>query len=575
MRNFIIAASIAASAALAGPLSTSWFTGAAGTYARVYPTTASLTSSAPVTTWSRGSVTQAVPAYVGIQGVYTSTNWVYVRSSGLAGYPMGPWYLDAAKSNLFPNRPKNQALLWRFPLAVTTSAVKSLTGLGAIGLFVDGVAMFDSRDGYYWTGSAESGGGAATTNYWNRDAYVNEGITFDPGNAHQEQSGTYHYHANPPALRYELGDHVDFDAATRVYTESSNAPTRHSPILGWVRDGSPIYGPFGYADATNPAGGIARMRSGYHVRDGTMGTDNLSATGRSYLPQWAVRLYGVASNALAGPPVNTTYPRGRYMEDNAFLGDLGYTQGPDFDLDEHNGRFCVTPEFPGGVYAYFVSIATNGAPVFPYNIGRAYHGAIAGGSANSIGEPVATNYLGGANAPIVASMNAASLLTLTWSAVEGGSYRVEVSTNLSDWSTIATNVPAATNAGALAVTGSVAALYRVARIAVSNYDAAGTSGGIGIVSINPNSGARGASVPFTITFDASAPPQAAPVVSLTIGTNVISGASHTAQTTVTGTFTIGAGAAIGAQDITLLWPGPPTNPTARVTNSLPAGFTIN
>ena len=52
-------------------------------------------------------------------------------------------------------------------------------------------------------------------------------------------------------------------------------------------------------------------------------------------------------------------------------------------------------------------------------------------------------------------------------------------------------------------------------------------------------------------------------------------ATRISQTSVTGTFTIGAGAAIGPQDIVLVWPGPPGNPTARVTNSLPGGFVIN
>ena len=35
------------------------------------------------------------------------------------------------------------------------------------------------------------------------------------------------------------------------------------------------------------------------------------------------------------------------------------------DLDEHNGRYGRTPEYPNGTYAYFVGIATNSLlPVF-------------------------------------------------------------------------------------------------------------------------------------------------------------------------------------------------------------------
>ena len=43
-------------------------------------------------------------------------------------------------------------------------------------------------------------------------------------------------------------------------------------------------------------------------------------------------------------------------------------------LDEYNGRFCKTPEFPNGVYAYFTTIdaSSDGNPVFPYVIGDRY-----------------------------------------------------------------------------------------------------------------------------------------------------------------------------------------------------------
>ena len=71
--------------------------------------------------------------------------------------------------------------------------------------------------------------------------------------------------------------------------------------------------------------------------------------------------------------MSSSYPLGRYMEDNDYLGDHGYVQGKDFDLDEFNGRYCVTPEYPNGTYAYFVAVSSNGTPVFPYNIGRGYY----------------------------------------------------------------------------------------------------------------------------------------------------------------------------------------------------------
>src|SRR5207244_2530059 len=98
-----------------------------------------------------------------------------------------------------------------------------------------------------------------------------------------------HNHADPIALRYTLGDHVDFNPVTKIYSESTNAPAKHSPILGWVRDGYPIYGPFGYASATNAAGGVRRMTNGYQLRNGQNGSDNLTNTGRATLPAWMLR----------------------------------------------------------------------------------------------------------------------------------------------------------------------------------------------------------------------------------------------------------------------------------------------
>ena len=47
------------------------------------------------------------------------------------------------------------------------------------------------------------------------------------------------------------------------------------------------------------------------------------------------------------PPVGV-FPAG------TFINDFIYTA--DGDLDEFNGRFCKTPEFPDGVYAYFCTI---------------------------------------------------------------------------------------------------------------------------------------------------------------------------------------------------------------------------
>lgn len=451
----------------ADPRTNSWLTTYSSKYARLYVNDAAKTAGTAVTTWSNGTQTQASPAYAGVQAVYSSANWVYLQTTSLGQHIMGPWL-----NGSFPNLPKNQKVLYRIPRVPVTNNTHSLTGNGAIGYFVDGVTMFDSRDAFYWNGATDAMG----TGSWNRDAWINEGATFDPGNAHQPGSGAYHYHANPPALRYLLGDHVDYNATTKTYSESTNAVTKHSPILGWMRDGFPLYGPYGYSNPTNPASGLRRMISGYVLRNGNNGTANLTETGRTGIPAWATR---AGESAMAGPAVSASFPLGRYMEDNAYLGDLtnsvtgsNYVLGVDFDLNEWNTRWCVTPEFPAGTWAYFGCISSNGTPVFPYNVARTYFGN-ATGSTTTLAEPVTTNFIGGASAALIMSAPVVSnnVVTLTWSATEGGTYRVEASGNLSTWTTNATGVAAVLNKGTstTANTGTNQ-FFRVTRTALATYD---------------------------------------------------------------------------------------------------------
>ena len=554
--------------AAADPLITSWQTNHAGQYARIYTNAALQSAGTPLTTWSNGSQIQALPAYAGIQEIDADPNWVYVRSTGLASFTMGPWSVG------FPNLPANQKTLFRIPRTPAVPAAKTATGGGAIGCFVDGVAMFNSWDAFTYdvaTGADASG----INGYWNRDAYVNEGPTFDPAYAHQQNTGTYHYHANPIALRYQLGDHVDYNAAAKTWSESTNAVTQHSPLLGWVADGFPVYGPYGYANATNANSGVRRMISGYVLRDGTHGTSNLTVYGRTTIPAWAVRLQNVSSNQ-PGPAVSTGFPLGRYMEDNDYLGDHGYVPGVDFDLDEFNGRYCVTPEYPNGTYAYFVAINTNGTPVFPYNIGRGYYGSPTGGTVTSLTNTVTTYFLGYTN--LIQKLNApvvhGGTVTLTWSALEGGSYEVETTTNFTSWTVLATNLSPVEITGsftnpAAAGTG----YYRVGRTAVAAYDSVSPGGGSGGASVTAPGGEVNRSTTVTVAITLPVippwPPGGAPITSVVLAGNINGTAvSDATSGTVLATFTIPTNAATGAQNLVVTFNNGPTY-------TLAGGLTIN
>jgi hypothetical protein len=132
--------------------------------------------------------------------------------------------------------------------------------------------------------------------------------------------------------------HPDLTQLSGIEVESKY----HSPIIGWAYDGSPIYGPYGY---DRPDGGtVRRMISGYSQV--------------------------ISSNR---PPLNL-YPLGFFVNDYQF-DDSG-------DLNESNGRFCVTPDYPNGKFVYFSTISETSEstgpfknfkkPQFPYLIGNSF-----------------------------------------------------------------------------------------------------------------------------------------------------------------------------------------------------------
>jgi hypothetical protein len=574
------------------PQTNSWFTTYSGKYARITTNDATRTAGTSVTTWNNGvaAETQTLPAYCGVQEIYSSSNWIYIRTTGLGSHTMGPWYNDATRVPLFINWPVNQKALYRIPRTATLTnppSVKTTTaGMdAAVGYFVDGVAMFDPTDAWSYSGGSEASPG---TGQWHRDAYVNEGITFDVSNSHQQNTGVYHNHADPIGLRYLLGDNVIVNSTNGFSENTTNMSLKHSPLLGWVRDGLPIYGPYGYSNATNASSGVRRMVSGFVLRNGQNGTDNLTNTMRTNLPAWMLRNNG--NTAASGPAISSTYPLGRYNQDNAYLGDLTnsltsqkYVQGVDFDLNEYNVRYCVTPEFPNGTYAYFICITSNGTPTFPYNMNYYFFGTPTGGTITSITETVATNFLGNTNltgkinSPTVAS----GAVKLTWSAVEGGSYQIEASTNLTSWNILATNVsPNQIVGGYTNVTALDKQFYRVGRTAVAAFDPMTGSVGStaqGISSVSPTSANRNTTFAMTITLNTSyspaPPPTNVPPTSVTLtrtsATTITATSSSRNSTTgiVTANFTIPSNATVGAYTVNCVF-GPNTW-------SLTNGFTVN
>lgn len=118
----------------------------------------------------------------------------------------------------------------------------------------------------------------------------------------------------------------------------------HGRILGYAYDGNPIYSVGGYGDPLNSVSPLEALQSGYKLK-----------TSRN------------------NGPSTSTYPLGTFVEDYYYEYSDAYGKTT---LDENNGRWCVTPEYPNGTYAYFHTPLT-----YPYVVGPTFYS-----------NPVASNY---------------------------------------------------------------------------------------------------------------------------------------------------------------------------------------
>lgn len=306
-----------------------------------------------------------------VQMVQYSANWVYASTKGIPSYITGP-FLDGN-----PSLASNQNAIYKIslnPFQNTGTAVT--TTPGNIGVFINGVSLFDYRDGVAWNpntntlcggpGNPPCPGGPMASQNWNRDAIPAEKAGFDCAKGHPA-NGNYHHHQNPSAFNLDLAvisNICDLYLADGLYVIDS---TVHSPLIGFAYDGFPIYGAYGYKNLDG-TGGITRIKSGYSQRNITV--RNTSPTGAS---------------VSSGPNVSATYPIGYFREDNEFIANAS----PDY-LDVHNGRVCVTPEYPNGTYAYFATVDEDWNSVYPYVVGPTFYGTVTGSKVTSVTEPTTT-----------------------------------------------------------------------------------------------------------------------------------------------------------------------------------------
>lgn len=208
-----------------------------------------------------------------------------------------------------PHRITQQQYTYRIPANPVAADRTTPLRMHNFGIAVNGVP-FDPGAAEWYEGNPRGG--------WQYEALSGAvPLGIDANHAHVQPTGAYHYHGLPSGLLKELGVQKG----------------THSPIVGWAADGFPIYAMYAYQDANDPESKIVELQPSFRLKKGRR-------------------------------PSGDGEPGGRY--DGTFIQDYEYVAGHG-DLDECNGRFGITPEFPEGTYAYYL---TQHWPVVP----RSYRG---------------------------------------------------------------------------------------------------------------------------------------------------------------------------------------------------------
>lgn len=283
--------------------------------------------------------------------IANTSSWSFNGSSvNFAGTGL-PYHSYGNLESKYTPSAQNYNLTWTYRGGTSVPGAKETTAGTTIGIWLNGVAIlnpsvatespqgFNTPDGFTLLASYEA----------SQD--FNYSLGQDLAGGHAISPNKYHYHDGSFFDSWKKGTgHVSGAHGQTGIAECSIInylksgllhPNGHSKILGVSADGYPIYGPYGYDDPTDPTSGIKRMVSGYTLYPAT------------------IRQGSSASDTI-------TYPMGIFVEDYAYTASG--------ELDQHNGRYCVTPDYPNGTYAYFLTVDVEGGPVYPYVIGNSFYG---------------------------------------------------------------------------------------------------------------------------------------------------------------------------------------------------------
>jgi len=286
-----------------------------------------------ITSWQQNTTNIGFAgALTNVQQVNYSNTFVYVKTNDIPSWipilydwPNNPWFAV----------PMNYQFKFRLN-PIPNVGPETKTGYGHIGLWKNGCSIYNPKDAKSYQDSS----------VWFQNAWYWEhllGETFDSCIGHPNGSGEYHTHVSPACL-YDIEDSM-----------------QASPLLGYAFDSYPIYVGYGYSNPLDTNSAIIRLKSSYRLRNITNRTTLANGT--------------ILPTSQHGPLLDSV-PLGGYMEDYEYVSGLG-------DLDEHNGRFVITNDYPNGIYAYFTTIGWVSdtfdysiKPVFPYVLGPVYYGEV-------------------------------------------------------------------------------------------------------------------------------------------------------------------------------------------------------
>ena len=221
---------------------------------------------------------------------------------------------------------------WTIPLNPvndTAGGKEYVPERGQIAIAVNGAPLFGPEDG--------PGGDAVALHhkYYHEDR---QNVELGICGGHSGPGGTYHYHWDMNCVYWTPEAGQDMTDYHWTLIDSS----QHSPIIGWSFDGYPIYGMYGWDSNQD----VTMVKSSYQLKSGGDGYDGI--------------------------------------DDWEYVHEMG-------DLDQCNGMFGPTPEYPDGIYHYVSTplsgstnthVDTDGTTVpmvgFPY-FQICYYGEATGG----------------------------------------------------------------------------------------------------------------------------------------------------------------------------------------------------